>query len=55
MKHRWGNVIQERDKQPEVEVSFNRGDEVAIRMIARWFGMTVKQFRKIIPKGEGNG
>lgn len=50
MKHRWGNIEEERDKKPQVEVSFNRNDEVAIRMIARWFGMTVQQFKRIIPK-----
>lgn len=49
MKSRWGNVIEERPKEPEVKVSFNHGDEAAMRMIARWFGLTVAQFKKLIP------
>lgn len=53
MRHRWGTVDQERPKVPEVRVSFNRGDKVAIDTIARWFGVSVKEFEKMIPpKGE---
>lgn len=55
MNHQWGNVVEPRDKKPEVKVSFNRGDKVAIQMVARWFGLSIKDFEKIIPgKGEGN-
>ncbi len=50
MKTRWGNVIEERPKEPEVLVSFNRGDEVAMNMIARWFGLSIKEFKKLINK-----
>ena len=48
MKHRWGTVTVKRSKTPYVEVSFNRGDETAMRMIARWFGLTYNEFLKLV-------
>ena len=50
MKSRWGNVIEERPKVPEVFVSFTRNDKVAYEMIARWFGLSVKDFIKLVDK-----
>jgi len=49
MNHRWGTVTETRDKKPEVEVSFNRGDERAMEVISRWFGMSLAEFKKVIP------
>ena len=50
MNSRWGNVIEQRPKEPEVKVSFNRNDKSVVRMIARWFGLTEKEFKKLIEK-----
>jgi hypothetical protein len=52
MKHRWGNVIQDREKQPEVEVSFNKGDEAAMSVISRWFGVTLREFKQMVKEKE---
>lgn len=49
MKSKWGSVEVERPNK-DVKVSFTRGDEAAMRMIAKWFGMSYEEFLKIIPE-----
>ena len=48
MRHKWGSVEVKRPWM-NVYVSFNRGDEVAMKMIAQWFGMSYEEFLKIVP------
>ena len=52
MKSTWGSVSVKRDGKPVVSVSFNRGDEVAMRMVAVWFNMSYEDFLKLVPPGK---
>lgn len=50
VKSKWGSVEVQRPNS-DVYVSFNRGDRVAMEMIARWFGVTYDRFLRLIPEG----
>lgn len=48
MKHKWGTVVQERPKKPEVLVSFNKDDKIVYNMLSRWFRVSEKEFERMV-------